>query len=138
MSEAVMAIRAAIETTVADIAYENDIPVVWENAQYTPTTGTPYLSAWMLPAPTRNLTIGTNGPNKYYGVFQVSIFYPQGQGPGQAAELAVEFLTTFAKGTILLADNYRITISMSYLGTAILKDGWYMVPVSVNYYCFAV
>ncbi len=127
-------IRALLEArlkTWAD-AQSPAIPVAWQNVPFTPPAGR-FLRAWVMPAETGSETLD-GAHRRYTGVFQVSVYVPQGTGPGAAETLAEAIAALYPMNDILdtTAIAVQITSPMS-IAAGINADGRYVVPVSCRY-----
>ncbi len=69
-------------------------PIAWENVNYTPVTGTPWVRLTILPATARHagLAVGSSATgNRRYregGLVVVQVFTPENEGDGESATLA--------------------------------------------------
>jgi hypothetical protein len=109
--------------------------IAWENVDFTPALGTPYLAAYLLPAES---TVKTLGPNPYIerkGIFQVTCVYPAGAGWGAAKSKAAEVIAAFPAGQEFVYNGLTVTIEKSWPAAGFPKDGWYQVPTSIRYHC---
>ena len=104
MSQAI--IRKAIETALNTWAGTQSLSVAWENRAFTPTNGTTYLRAFMLPIATLSQDLGREH-RRYGGVFQVSVCLPVGTGPG-AGEAIVSALNGGTPGPAAVDPRTRI------------------------------
>ena len=129
MSEA--KIRAALEERLAALAPA--VATAYENAPYKPVEGTPYQRVNLLRADVENPEMG--GSKRALGLFQVTLFYPRGKGPGPAETRADLLAAHFPKGLSLTKDGYVITIDGTPRIMAGFEDGdrW-AVPVRVPYF----
>lgn len=109
------------------------MPMAWENRPYTPTIGTAYLAATLLPAEPEAITLGTSPYIERRGIFQVSCFYPAAAGWGDAKSKAAEIVAAFPAHLQFVYNGLTVTIDRSWPGPGLSKDGWYMVPVSIRY-----
>ncbi|NSX15981.1 DUF4128 domain-containing protein [Cupriavidus taiwanensis] len=128
------AIRKALETRLNAMA--PPLPTAWQNVQFTPVPGVPYQRADLLPGAPENPAFGD-----YYrevGVFQVSLMYPQGAGPGAADARAKAVREWFSRGTTLIADGIAVVIQRTPAIAAGYADGdrW-RVPISIQYFASA-
>ena len=110
--------------------------VVYENIEYSPTIGIPYLRTWLLPGETFPLTLGPEGVMDYGGVFQIDCCYPKGRGWKLAKDMAGKVCTHFNRGTLITYNNILVRIRRAWPGPAIIEEELYRVPVSVLYECF--
>jgi hypothetical protein len=109
------------------------LPINWENTEYTPTIGTSYLRAWLLPGETSTLTLGPNGFNEYVGVLQIDCMYPIGKGWRDAKVEADSLCTLFKRGTLLTYNNINVRVMKSWPEPAVVDGPYYKVSVSVVY-----
>lgn len=112
-------------------------PVAWENYPFSPTTGTPYLRAWILPAESDVVTLGPNPVILRTGIFQIDCCYPLGKGWGPAKSKAAEIVEDFKAGTRFVYNGLTVQVDRAWPGPgAIDEQGWYRVPVSIKYSCY--
>lgn len=109
------------------------IPVAWQNRAYTPTIGSRYVRANILPAETQNPSLGDDH-KRFIGIFQILVYTPDDVGAGAAETIAESLFTTFARGTSFTASSVttRVLDSPSVL-PSFNDDGWYVTPVSIRY-----
>lgn len=104
-----MSIRTALENKLATITpllatqLENTLPI-------TTVAGTPYQSAVMLYGGTTDEAI-TNDWKKEIGIFQVTLFYPTGNGAKTCEDRARLIRDTFVNGMTLSHVNDTVKIS---------------------------
>lgn len=133
----ITAIETALEQKLLAVA---DLPAIaWEDVDYKPTTGQPYLKVHHLHNNPRDLFL-ERGPAELPGIFQVSVLYPAGRGKVEAKQLAERLADAFAPVQMLPAGNHRVDL----LDTPAIAsgfsddDGWYVVPVSIRWEAFPV
>jgi len=128
-------IRAALESrlkTWAD-AQAPAIPCAWENVPYVPTVGAKYLRAYILPAATYDAAI-TGDLTRYTGIFQVSIYVPEGTGAGAAETIAESLIALYPITLSIAKSGLSIVIERTpSIGTAMNDEGWRVLPVSIRY-----
>lgn len=128
-------IRAALESrlkTWAD-AQVPAIPVAWQNVSYTPASGTRYIRAYLLPAETFDGAI-TGDYKLYAGIFQLSIYSPDGTGTGAAETIAELLIALFAQNTAIVKLGLTIFIDRTpSMAPSMNDDGWHVLPVSIRY-----
>lgn len=128
-------IRAALESrlkTWAD-AQSPVIPVAWQNVSYTPVSGTRYIRAYLLPAETFDGAI-TGDYKLYAGIFQLSIYSPDGTGTGAAETIAESLIALFAQNTAIVKSGLTIFIDRTpSMGPSMIETGWHVLPVSIRY-----
>jgi len=103
---------------------------------FTPTSGTAYLRANILPSMTDAITVD-GVTNEYRGIFQVSVYHPEGGGILQPFETAALLTDYFATGTSVEHQGLSFIIQAPpHIGPAIEEPGWIMLPVSIRYRAF--
>lgn len=132
----IVAIEIALEQRLMSIA---DIPsVAGEDVSYAPTTGKPFLKLYHLHNEPRDLYIERGTPPELPGIFQISVYYPEGRGKVSAKMIAERLSAEFSPVQMLEAGNHRVDL----LDTPAIAsgyhdgDGWYIVPVSVAWRAF--
>lgn len=115
------------------------IGIVSENTNYEPVNGVPYLEAWLLPARTIPVTLGTDCWKEYNGIFQITCVYPAGFGRGSAKSKAAKIIDHFARGTASTYNNLTVKIKQAYPAPGYFDDSksWYRIPVSIEYVAFS-
>ncbi len=128
-------IRAALEgrlKTWAD-AQIPAIPVAWQNVSYTPVANTKYIRAYLLPAETFDGAV-TGDYKLYAGIFQLSIYSPDGTGTGPAETIAESLIALFAQNTAIVKSGLTIFIDRTpSMGPSMNETGWHVLPVSIRY-----
>lgn len=128
-------IRAAFETRIAALAGGNvpQLPVAWENTSYTPSPDTAYLACALMPAPTLNPSLGTRH-DRLVGLFQVSVYGVQNQGPAASEAIADAIIAAFPRGSISY-NGTIINIDITGSRAQGLNDanGFYFIPVRIRY-----
>lgn len=126
-----LSIRRALEQRLA--AMSPSLATAFENVPFTPTPGTPYQRANLLPAEPDNQT---HGAATYFelGVFQITLCYPHGVGPG-AVEARVDLVKTqFKRGVSLVESGVTVNIIRTPTVAPAMPDGdRFLVPISVRY-----
>ena len=124
-------IQSALNTRLNTLS--GGYAVAWENIEYEPVQGTPYLRPTFLPAETFGATIGATGTDNQSGIYQIDVFVKAGQGHGAAVILADSIADHFKPVTELVY-NGRLVRCMS---VSILRgrsdNGWYQVPIEIRY-----
>lgn len=129
----------AIESTLEALlqTLEGSPPVAWEDLAFTPTTGQGYLRVNHLHNFPRDLYI-EGGPAELPGILQVMVVWPAGQGKVVAKQWAEKVAALFAPVQTLAAGNHSIGLlqAPAIAGGMPDDDGWYSVPVSINWRAF--
>jgi hypothetical protein len=113
------------------------LDIVWENTEYDPTIGRPFLRTWLLPNQTINSSLGLKGFSEYNGIFQIDCMYPIGSGWGSARTNVDTICSSFKRGTIVTYNKVEVRIWGSSPEPALIDGDWYRLPISVYYSSWA-
>ena len=132
-------IRAALESHLAGTSGLPDI--AYENVAFEPTTGTSFLTVQYIPTVTRPAVRGLNPQLRYQGVFSVTVFAPEGQGPATADDYANKVIDAFAATTDISftnGDAETIIVSIDYAERqqGMIDSPWYFVPINIGWYIY--
>lgn len=127
-------IREALETQLTAVSGVPDI--AWENVNYEPTTGTPFVRPTLNPLIREPAVRGLNPQQYYYGSFIVEVFTPEGQGPGAGMTIAESIVNSFDATSTLTANSVNVCIRNSRVETFVNMDAWYMIPVVIDWYTY--
>ncbi len=125
----------AIETALEErlLTLENPPPIAWEDVAFEPTTGHGYLRIHHLHNHPRDLYL-EGGPAELVGILQVTVVWPAGQGKVEAKLVAEQVAELFAPVQSLDAGNHRIELTRTpAIAGGMPDEGWYSVPVSINW-----
>lgn len=123
------AIRSALETQLKSVL---SIDIAFENAPYTPKAGVPYAAAYVMLAQPDNAEIGPAFTD--YGIFQVSLFYPQNSGPAAALAAAELVRSAFPFRSTLVSGGFAVNIIATPEVAPARADGdRFLVPVKVRF-----
>lgn len=124
------AIRVALETQLGTVT-----PVIQsapENTPFVPTTGTPFMQPFLLPATPANIEIGPGYTEQ--GIFQVNLFYPKDAGAAPAISQAEAIRAAFPFRTSLVNGGVTVNISGTpEIGPARPDGDRFMVPVKIRW-----
>jgi hypothetical protein len=124
------AIRAALETQLATVSPA--ISTAYENAEFTPVTGTPYQQVTLLPATPANVEMGPGYTEQ--GIFQANLFYPNGSGPADAIARAELIRAAFPYAASFVSGGVTVNIiATPEIGPARPEDDRFMVPVKIRF-----
>lgn len=132
MSDAL--IRKALETRLN--AMPPGIGVAWENADFEPAANTAYMKSNLLPAEPENPAQGTTF-TRYLGIYQVTLMYPLGKGPGDADAKAEAIRAWFPRNLSLTGGGVTVTVDKTpYKMTGFVDEeaDRYAVPVRIPYF----
>jgi len=132
-------IRAALETHISNTANLPDIS--YENVAFDPTTGTSFIRVQYLPTLTQPAVRGINPQLRYQGVFMVTVFTPEGNGPSTADDYANKVINAFAATTDISFTNAQsetIKLSIRYAERkqGLIDSPWYYVPINIGWYIY--
>jgi len=132
-------IRAALETHISTTA---DLPdIAYENVAFEPTTGTSFIRVMYLPTVTRPAVRGLNPQLRYQGVFAVTVFTPEGNGPSTADGYVNKVINAFQATTDISFTNAQsetIKLSIDYAERqqGLIDSPWYYVPINIGWYIY--
>jgi hypothetical protein len=93
---------------------------------------TSFCKTTLLPANTSSFSVGVNGENRNYGIFQVDLYYPQGQGTTSSYDMGDKITDSFVAGLTL--SNVRIVNStVGNNKGKNTKDNYYHLNVDILY-----
>lgn len=132
----IVAIETALEEHLLMLA--NPPPIAWEDVSFEPTTGQGYLRVHHLHNHPRDLYL-EGGPAELVGILQVTVVWPAGLGKVAAKQMAEQVAALFAPVQTLDAGNHRIELTQTpAIAGGMPDEGWYMVPVSINWRAFPI
>jgi hypothetical protein len=129
------ALEQAVETALLGISGFTDI--AFENVDFTPTIGTPWAQVIVRPVDRRAATLGVDGLFQYDGIVTVDVFVSEGNGPNYADEVADALINAFnPREIILVVGSTKVFLKTAYRNEGrSTQDGWYFVPVVIEWYC---
>ena len=132
-------IRAALETHISTTA--NLPTIAYENVAFEPTTGTSFIRVQYLPTVTRPAVRGLNPQLRYQGVFAVTVFTPEGNGPSTADDYVNKVINAFQATTDISFTNAQsetIKLSIDYAERqqGLIDSPWYYVPINIAWYIY--
>ena len=127
-------IRAALETSLSSVT---DVPSVgWENVQFSPTTGQPYVKPRLIPTRREPAVRGTNPQMFYQGIFRVECYVPEDNGPAAGDELADKIIDAFEATTDVSYSGTIVSIRYAEREMAEIDGPFYMIPVNIGWYIY--
>jgi len=132
-------ILAALESRLASI--EGVPAIAYENVNYSPTVGTPFLRTRFVPIDRRTPFYGQmpNGKpfmQRYVGLFQVVLNYPEGQGQKPTNTMANLICDRFEATTDIQFQDIAITINRTERMRGFPESPWFKTPVNIHWTCF--
>ncbi|MCY1042714.1 phage tail terminator-like protein [Corallococcus sp. bb12-1] len=133
MSTALLDIPQALEARAIEVLTPlvGADAIAYPNVLFEPKGGTPWARVDHLPARTSPAGLGQDAQTRHPGVFQVSLFFPLGDGAGAANVAAQAVCDGFARGTTLQAGATLVRIQSASAGPALREEPWWMRPVTV-------
>ena len=126
--------RAALETSLSSVT---DVPSVgWENVQFSPTTGQPYVKPRLIPTRREPAVRGTNPQMFYQGIFRVECYVPEDNGPAAGDELADKIIDAFEATTDVSYSGTIVSIRYAEREMAEIDGPFYMIPVNIGWYIY--
>ena len=111
-----------------------DEPIAWPNVNFTPPESGGYIKFDLLPAETRQITLGDDGYNRLTGIAQFAVYWPEGQGMVLPNEIAGEIIAAFKRGTVITRETQNIRIvAPPYTLPAVTFGNWTQIAVRVPY-----
>jgi len=107
----------------------------WENVQFDPTTGSPWVEENYLPGPMEQITLGQSGVLEANPALVVKVFVPTANGIGAARSYVDALFTLFAPRTSLTVADHTVTVRTQpspYAGQLIqIESGFAVCPFTV-------
>ena len=128
-------IRATLDGHLASVA---GLPAIaYENAKFTPTPGTAYLSTTLFLTSRRPAVRGPSPQHRYQGLYQVTVHTPQEDGTGAAFDFADAVMAAFDGSTNVAGPSVTVSLMFSETGTQVTRPPFYMLPVQIGWYIYA-
>ena len=131
-------IRAALETKL--VSTLGAVPIAYENVAFEPTTGTLFVKPVFIPTTTQPATRGSSPQLLYQGVFNVTVYAPEGNGPSQADNSCNTITNAFAATTdisfVVGSDTYIVHVRYAERQQGRIDTPWYTVPVNIGWYIY--
>lgn len=134
MSSIYTEIRAALETHLDGTSGIPD--VAWQNLDYKPTTGTPFIKFQFQPNFREIAIIATNPRQHYRGLCTFLLHYPENSGPGASQEVVDTLVDRFEAATDITHSSTTITIESVRQGVPYDDPPWFVTPVVVTWFIY--
>lgn len=113
-------------------------PIAWPGVRYSPVVGTPYLFATHLPNMTTATGLAFDAGREFRGLFQVSVFWPAGQGVVAPMELVGAVATHFSNGTRIGRAGLVVEVNRPpEAAPPIEQPDWLQIPITIRWRCVA-
>lgn len=127
-------IRAALESKLANIA--GIPPIAFDNVPYDPTTGTSFIKSSYIPVTRVPAVRGLNPSQRYGGIYAVTVYCPEGNGPGVADGIANTVIENFEAATDVSLNNFNVSIDYAEREQGFLDTPWYYIPINIGWYIY--
>lgn len=132
-------IRAAFEVQLATT--EGTPSVAYPNVGFKPTTGNPYLMIKVIPTDRRPAYKGVGAKQRYLGLAQIILHFPEGEGSAETQDCADLILSRFESNTDLTYTNSNdetvvVHISRSQQMGSYEESPWFKTPINVYWYAY--
>ena len=109
----------------------------WENEFFEPVVGQPYLKEKLMPTNSDVVSFGANGAAdgtiKDDGLWQITLFYPQGEGTKDAQLMAEAIRVALKPSTQLSYDGENLTVMRAVIAPGRDEAVWYSIPITIKY-----
>lgn len=130
-------IRSALEAEIDNVV---GIPAAayraWDNVDYTPTIGQPWVRMQIVPINSRPDTRGDNYHTLHTGLFVVDIFTPKNIGPSTADTLADAIRDRYKPEIALTSGSTNVRIRYCEKTQALVDESWYHQPVVIEWFSY--
>ena len=97
---------AATATSLSTSRVETANTAFDPNAEGDSDAGTWWMRGTLIPDDVYPGTLGTNGgTNKVYGIYQIDVMWPRGEGSADVDQKAADLVDIFYRGRVLTADD---------------------------------
>lgn len=127
-------IQIALDTRLSELP--GVTPVAWENVQYTPILGRPWIRPTLINGDS-SLNCLSDWNQNNPGIYRVDVFYPTGNGTGQLLDKLDSIYTHFKAEPNLDAWGTRVIIKqVSILQRIVEETSWFMGSLNINFACY--
>jgi hypothetical protein len=119
--------EATTGTTAAQFA--------WPNVDFVPPASGAYFRVQSFPTESLQAELGDTGRNRDRGIWQISVYAPEGEGLTDGLALAQAFATQFKRGLALTTPG-GLTVRVTkppVIGPSIQDPPYVQIPVTVEY-----
>ena len=132
-------IRAALESHLNNTA--NLPAIAFENVAFTPVVGTSFLKSQYVPTSAKPAVRGLNPQLRYQGIYAVTVFSPEGEGPNVAEGYINTIINSFAATTDITftngdGDTFKVSIDYSERQQGMIDSPWYFTPINIGWYIY--
>lgn len=126
-------IHAALDTRLDSLV--GGVAIVWENTDYTPVKGTPYLRPTLLMSKSSLMDLDNLQMNT--GIYQIDLFYPLSNGAGTLLT-EMDAIYDHFKGDLTLVSN-SVTVNIKQISRTVpaeIEEAWYMASLEIDFKCY--
>jgi hypothetical protein len=123
-----------LESKLANIA--GIPPIAFDNVPYDPTTGTSFIKSSYIPVTRVPAVRGLNPSQLYKGLYSVTVYCPEGNGPGVADGIANTVIENFEAATDVSLNNFNVSIDYAERQQGFLDTPWYYIPINIGWYIY--
>lgn len=127
-------VRAALESRLNGMS--SVLPTAWENVPFSPTEGVAWQKANLLMNDPVDYAVNLD-VTEQRGLFQVTTYFPEGNGTATASAYAKSVADRFAPDQTLTSGGVDVEIlSTARIATSRQIDGWWVTPITIPWRSF--
>jgi hypothetical protein len=92
-----------------------------------------YMRTTLLPAKTETRSVGETGWDRFFGLYQIDLFYPIDESPDAANFMADKIIDAYPKKTILTSSGINIRIVQYWREVRRKSETKHQVPVFIEW-----
>lgn len=104
-----------------------------ENVKFTPEKDTPYARLTIVPTGVTIATMSSIGEDQHNGIMAIDLFYPQGEGSGNALRKADEIRSVFKANLFGDVGGAKLHILSTSRSGGRIENGWYTIRITVEW-----
>lgn len=102
--------------------------IAWENIEYVPTAGVPWIRCSILPGQVEALEFGRDTLKQFSGIIDLGVFIPRGSGTKANREYVDKLFTLFN-----LAEFDSIECDEARVQNLGIDESWYQTSISIPF-----
>lgn len=110
------------------------LPTAYENVSFEPTSGEAWAEFHLIPNQPEVATLGDTGRDHHDGIAQINLNYPPSTGTADILAKADAIRAVFKAGKSFIYSNQSVVIQSCGRGPARNIDGWFQIPLTINWY----
>ena len=116
-------------------AFTNETPTAWPNVDFKRPASGQFYRVQSFPTEANQVELGDAGRNRFRGLWQVSVYVPEGQGLRKGLATAQEAADHFKRGTVLEGASGIIVriLKPPVIGPSITEPPYVQIPVTIEY-----